>query len=200
MKRNKLAVLYTTAIALLIFVLAGCSQQEEQSKPDPDFSNATYIADLATLECYSHNVAKLEDEGSWFLNMGYRKLWYEYSGVVKIGVDAKRVIISQPDANNVVTITVPEAQIIGKPDVDESSIVETVSDKALWFDPDYSIEDKQEALVEAQEEMLASISNNDTLMAQARQRAKDLLEEYVRNVGDVLGETYTVKWVDAAQS
>lgn len=45
--------------------------------------------------------------------------------------------------------------------------------------------------------MLESISNNDTLMAQARQRAKDLLEEYVINVGEVLGETYTVKWVDA---
>ena len=91
----------------------------------------------------------------------------------------------------------PQAQVVGQPDVDEDSIVETVSEKAFFFDSDFSTRAKQEALVDAQKEMLESISNNDTLMAQARQRAKDLLEEYVINVGEVLGETYTVKWVDA---
>ena len=129
--------------------------------------------------------------------MGYRKLWYEYDGTVRVGVDTKQVFISQPDDNNVVSITVPQAQVVGQPDVDEDSIVETVSEKAFFFDSDFSTRAKQEALVDAQQEMLESISNNDTLMAQARQRAKDLLEEYVINVGEVLGETYTVKWVDA---
>lgn len=197
MRRTRLRALSAVVAVLMVCCLAACSQAEEKPKPEPDFSNAAYIADLATLECYSHNVAKMENTGSWLLNMGYRKLWYEYGGTVRIGIDAKKVVISQPDENNVVSITVPQAQVVGQPDVDESSIVETVSEKAFFFDSDFSIEAKQEALVEAQQEMLESISNNDTLMAQARQRAKDLLQEYVINVGEVLGETYTVKWVDA---
>lgn len=196
MRRSKLRSLSTVVAVLIICCLAACSQPEEKPKPEPDFSNAEYIADLATLECYSHNVAKLSEAGSWFFNMGYRKLWYEYDGTVRVGIDAKQVVISQPDENNVVSITVPQAQVVGQPDVDEGSIVETVSEKAFFFDSDFSTKAKQEALVDAQQEMLESISNNDTLMAQARQRAKDLLEEYVINVGEVLGETYTVKWVD----
>ncbi len=38
---------------------------------------------------------------------------------------------------------------------------------------------------------------DDTMPAAARDRAKVLLEQYVKNVGANLGETYTVKWADA---
>ena len=45
--------------------------------------------------------------------------------------------------------------------------------------------------------MRENAESDDTLKAQARERAKDLLEEYVQNVGEELGQSYTVRWEDA---
>ena len=38
--------------------------------------------------------------------------------------------------------------------------------------------------------------DNETLM-RAKERAKTLLEEYIKNIGESIGEEYTVEWKDA---
>ena len=56
------------AIAALCVATLACSAVgcgEEKKEAIPTFSNATYIAQMATLKCYYHNTAKLSHEGSW---------------------------------------------------------------------------------------------------------------------------------------
>lgn len=179
-------------LALCIFALAGCTEDE---KPAPGFSNAQAIAELSTLDVYSHNVTKLAKPGSWFFNHGYKKTWYEYGGMVTLGIDASKVKIGQPNEHNVVTIQIPQAQVLGEPDVDDNSFSDPITERGFLTD-DFSADEKAQAFSDSQDDMLAKIANDDQLLSRARARAKAILEEYVTNVGKSLGETYVVNFVD----
>lgn len=197
-RRSSRIIRAALVAVIVVCLLAGCqmgAQEEEKSKQPPDFSNAGYIAELATLECYSHNVVRMKDDGAPPFNQGARKLWIEYSGVVRVGIDASQVVIEDPDARGVVVVRLPEAQILGLADVDE----DTLDEVARWeapFTDEYPAARKQEELAKAQEAMVDSLSSDDQLLAMARSRAKALLEEYIVNAGEAIGEEYTVEFVD----
>ena len=57
-------------------------------------------------------------------------------------------------------------------------------------------EEETETLSGAQADMEAMAKENTELLAKAKTRAKTLLEEYVKNVGEGIGENYTVEWKD----
>lgn len=175
--------------------LAGCAESKT-----PDFSGYTRIAELATLECTFHNVAEIQNDGSDVLfgvaNIGYKKAWFEYEGKVNLGVDVSQVKIEGPDPNGVVTVTVPNAQILGLPDVDESTFSDVYADTG-WF-AEITTNDQTEALKAAQAEMRESVENDPRLLEQAKDRARTLLGQYVNNIGEAMGQTYEVKFVDAA--
>ena len=181
-------------VAALSFVgLSGCAKKEEE----PDFSGYTKIAELATVECRFHNVAEIYNDGTDMLfgiNVGYKKAWFEYDGTVQLGVDVSKVKISNPNENNVVTITVPGAQVLGQPQADESTFSDIYSDTGLLTS--ITTVDQSAALKEAQNEMGNSAESNSTLMNSARERAKTLLSQYVTKVGDRKGEKYEVQFKD----
>ena len=182
------------AAALSLSVLSGCAKSSET----PDFSGYTEIAELATVECTFHNVAEVYNDGTNMLfgiNVGYKKAWFEYDGTVQLGVDVSKVRIDGPDANNVVTITVPNAQVIGQPQADESTFSDIYSDTGL-LTPITTV-DQSVALEEAQKEMKESAEANSTLRNGARERAKTLLSQYVTKIGDLQGVKYEVQFRDA---
>ena len=115
--------LFVAVVALFIVLgLSGCDKQEQ-----PDFSGYKKIADLATIDCTFHNVAEIYNDGTdiiFGINVGYKKAWFEYDGSVELGVDVSQVRIEGPDASNVVTVFVPEAQVLGIPQIDETSFSE----------------------------------------------------------------------------
>ena len=45
--------------------------------------------------------------------------------------------------------------------------------------------------------MLENVQSDESLLQQAQNRAQDLLEQYVKNVGDAMGKTYEVSFVTA---
>ena len=139
------------AIAALCVATLACSAVgcgEEKKEAIPTFSNATYIAQMATLKCYYHNTAKLSHEGSWFFNNGYKRMWMEYSGIVKYGIDADKVTIS-PDANgHRVIITVPPAHVLDDPDVNEKSFSKPLV--STGFATSITAEEKTEMFDKAQ--------------------------------------------------
>lgn len=192
MKLNKLVCTILVALAMTIG-LSGCAKEDE-----PNFSGYERIAELATLECTFHNVAEIYNDGTDILfgiNIGYKKAWFEYDGKVQLGIDVSKVEIDGPDANNVVTITIPEAQVLGIPDADETTFSDIYQDTGLLTRIDTV--DQQEAFQTAQAEMKSAAEGNPELMAQARNRAETLLGQYVRNIGKVHGRSYEVKFVDA---
>lgn len=200
MKRSGIARKSLTAAvcsATLTLSLSGCLPHETQSTPS--FSNAGYVCELSTLEVYYHNVARAEQQANgmfaWFFENGYKQIWFEYSGVVEMGIDVSRMSISGPDSSNVVSVTLPAAEILDV-DVDEDSISDPVIETG--FMTRFTTEEKTEVLGNAQNDMRAAAEQDETLKSQARERAKSMLESYIKNVGKLAGQEYTVKWVDAA--
>jgi hypothetical protein len=187
------------AFALCVGGIVGCAQKEEEAAPD--FSGYKQVANLATLECSYHNVAVIENEGNNILfglaNLDYKKAWFEYDGTVKLGIDVNKVTVSDPDENGVVTVAIPQAEVLGEPDADENSFSDVYCDKGILAK--VTTVDQTEAYKTAQESMKANASSDQNLLNKARERAKTILEQYIKGVGEVNGKSYSVKWVDAAE-
>lgn len=176
--------------ACLVMSLSGCARQEQ-----PDFSGYKRIASLATIDCTFHNVAEIYNDGTdiiFGINVGYKKAWFEYDGSLELGIDVSRVRIEGPDANNVVTIVMPDVQVLGIPQVDETSFSDVYADTGLLT----RIEtvDQGLALQTAQSEMVTAVENSPELLERARGRAEMLLGRYVETVGQAVGQEYEIRF------
>ena len=181
-------------VGTVVLCLTGCGKETQTA----DFSGVTSVCELATLKCYYHNVAKAETEASGifakWLKTGYKKIWTEYSGIIEYGIDISQVTVSEPDKNGVVTVTMPDAQVLNV-DVDEDSLGTPLTDTG--FLTNVTTEEKTTTLAGAQEAMEQQAKENTEMLSQAKARAKTLIEEYIKNVGESIGEEYTVEWKDA---
>ena len=92
-----------------------------------------------------------------------------------------------------VTITIPEAEVLNV-DVDESSMSKPLTDTG--FLTTITKEEETATLSGAQSDMEEMAKDNTELLTKAKTRAKTLLEEYIKNVGEGIGENYTVEWKD----
>lgn len=183
---------------LLIIVIcmtgAACGKNEmQQENIEPEASQMKAICELATIDCYYHNVAKYDEEDAsgalWWKKD--RKFWIEYAGVVTVGIDATQVNITVKE--NTVTITMPPAEILGCK-VDDSTLTKEsfiIADDSA----DVEAEHETKAFREAQINMEQEASEDTALLAHAQQRAQKLLEEYVENVGELVGKEYQIKWI-----
>ena len=182
-------------VGVLAFAgLAGCGKEEES----PDFSGYSKIAELATIKCVYHNVAEIYNDGTNMLfgiNVGYKKAWFEYDGTMQLGVDVSKVRIEGPDENNVVTIVIPQAQVLGVPDADESTFFRCLQRHGP-ADLDH-LRRSAEAYAAAQDKMRESAEGNEMLIREARDRAEMLLFQYVEGVGKKLGVEYEIRVKDA---
>ncbi len=164
-----------SALVVLCVCLGVCSCSKEE---EPDFSGYQEIAELATMDCYYHNVAEINNDGTNYLfgiNVGYKKALFEYDGMVTLGIDASKVEISAPDANGKVVISIPPARVLGLPDADESTFSTVYEDTGALTEID--AKDKSEAYSAAQKSMRESAENDALLMSQARNRAKVILKK-----------------------
>ena len=112
-----------------------------------------------------------------------------------MGIDAGKVNISLPDSNGNVVVTIPEATVLGEPDVDETSITEPLIETGPFTT--ITSEEKAQMFADAQKNMREAAENDSALLYQARERAKEIFEQYVKNVGETMGKTYTVEFKDA---
>lgn len=133
----------------------------------------------------------------WLGNMGYKRMWFEYTATVEIGINVNEISISGPDENGVYTVTLPQAEVLTNPQIDEDSFSEPLSERG-WF-TDITNEDRMEALREAQETVRETVNNDESLLFQARERAKDIIERFIVNYGETVGEEYSVRFVDVEE-
>ena len=194
MRVRKITKTWMLLVGTVVLCLTGCGKETQTA----DFSGVTSVCELATLKCYYHNVAKAETEASGifakWLKTGYKKIWTEYSGIIEYGIDISQVTVSEPDKNGVVTVTMPDAQVLNV-DVDEDSLGTPLTDTG--FLTSVTTEEKTTTLAGAQEAMEQQAKENTEMLSQAKARAKTLIEEYIKNVGEGIGEEYTVEWKDA---
>ena len=189
MKRISISIIL---LAITLFICSSCSKKEETKAVEPHITQMRSICELATMECYYHNVAKFkqEDGEGILLWKKDKHFWIEYSGVVKVGIEASLLDI-KVDGDKV-TISIPPAKVLGI-DVDETRYNEdsiVVADGSA----DVTGEDQTKALKEAQKNMKKEAKNDKALLASAQDRAKTLLEEYVNNIGEAVGKNYKITW------
>lgn len=201
--RNLLIIVLVADIVLCgILVLTKVLNRQDSAEQQISESSIRRICELASLECYYHNVSNWNQDAYGllaFAGYGEKKIWIEYDGIVRIGINAGKVKISEPDRDNVITVTIPEATVLDK-DLDESSIKEIVSDRTVLFFTDaVNTEDKIKALAAAQEDMELSAANNDVLLGEAQERAKKIIERNIIALGEAGGKHYKVRFVTASE-
>ena len=169
-------------------------ETKEVVEKKAEYNSVSKICELSTLKCYYHNVASKEQKSNKFLKIGYKKYWVEYNGIIEIGIkDSTQIQINSPDENNIVKIYVPNVEIL-KTDVDKDSIKDPIFDTGAFTK--IVIEDKTNALSEAQTNMETETAKDTNLLSQAQNNAKKLLEQYVINVSKQIGQEVTVEWID----
>lgn len=192
-------VMASVLLAMSVCPLVGCNAQQEDKN---ELSNVRYIANLTTMECYYHNVAKYEEDASGYIfgigDIGKKKFWFEYDATVNMGIDADKVKVSKPDENGIVTITMPPVEVQGKPDIIESSMTTPLTETG-WF-TSITQEDRTKALAEAQDEVLKKADGDKELKQLAKERAKQILQKYVTGIGKKTGKTYQVEFKETDES
>lgn len=187
-------------LLLCALSLSGCGKKKSEDTKEaikieavPEGSQMRAIAELATMDCYYHNVAKFTEKDAtghlWWKKD--KKFWVEYSGVVTVGVDVSRLSIEVE--GDTVTIYMPDAKVLDIK-VDDS----TLTSDAFVVDSDSAsidADDQTEAFKVAQDSMKSNAESDTVLLTNARQRAEELLTEYVDNLGETVGKKYTIKWV-----
>lgn len=195
--KNRVLIILLIISVISTLLFSSCSVQNSiPEKEKPGESKIRAICELATLECYYHNVAKANVPAgeNWILNFGEkdRDLWIEYTGVARVGVDVSEVEITID--GNIVTVSMPKATVldVGIYDIDESSYKfseDGINENKITADH------QAEAIKDAQEEMRQSVMNNSSVLQNAQARAEDLIENYIFQLGELSGDEYTVNWV-----
>lgn len=196
LKRNLIIFLGLLAVSFIIFFFPDLKAKEEPDKAE--FSEVNRICELATLRCYYHNVAEYEKQPDGLFKYGlfkygYKKMWMEYDGTVTVGIDVEKVQVKDTDENGVVRIYVPEAQILSV-DADGEKMSDPITETGVFTE--ITSEEKAKAFSEAQKTMRKNAQSDVSIMKQARNNAKELLEQYIINVGENVGEEYKVEWMN----
>jgi len=165
----------------------------KQASVEPQLFQMKSIAELATMDVYFHNVAKFNEKDATGILLWKKdkNFWIEYSGIVEIGIDASLLDVEVVEEN--VTIQIPEAKVLGSK-VDDA----TLSKDSFIVDnksADISAEDEIQAFKEAQENMVLEASQDQNLLASAQENARKLLEEYILNIGEEVGQNYSIEWI-----
>lgn len=181
-------------ISILMMMCAACGNaQEEAQQATPQVSQMKSICELAVMDCYYHNVAKYTQEDAagilWWKKD--KHFWIEYSGIVKLGIDAS--LVNMEVKGDQIAITLPEAAVVGCK-IDSASLTEDsyIVDKKS---ADVKAEDESFALEEAQRKLEEAASNDKALLLEAQMRAQSLLEDYVQNIGNAVGKQYSIEWI-----
>ncbi len=182
-------------VVLIMAMLTACENASSVSEAEePSLTQIRQICKLATLECYYHNVAKsTKTAGSGITHWleEDRDFWTEYSGVVKLGVDMSKG--NMEVIGNEIIISIPDAEVLSiKPDATsvQNPIVEADS---INSNPILSTEVTQ-AINDSELMTKAQIDNNSSLLASAQDRAKNLIANYIKQLGDISGVKFTIKW------
>ena len=182
---------------MLTVVLTGCGKQETVQMPEPKIEQVRSICNLATVQCYYHNVAKSEkkaEKGLTHLGEKDRKFWIEYTGIANLGIDVAEVQMNVDGTE--VEVTLPEAKLLNI-SIDRKTLNEDsyISSADGLNKNEITAEDQTAAINQAQQEMQKTVAANTTLLLNAQNRAKKLIENYIGQLGEAAGVEYHITWI-----
>lgn len=170
---NIIGLVIMIIIAVFVINFHGFDKNKK-TEDKVDFSGISKICELSTLRCYYHNVAELEKEPDGiykylWLKHGYKKLFMEYTGTIEVGIDVNQVEVNDPDENNIVSIYVPEAEIMNV-SADSNTMGDVISDTGIFTQ--ITFEDQEVAFIQAQKEMEEAANLDMQILNKAKSNAK----------------------------
>lgn len=179
---------------LLIFVLVFClSSCTKKSNAKLEVEDIHAICELATIKCTYNNVAQIDKKKDNVFQKN-RKMWIEYEGEATIGIDMSKLEINV--VGDTVNIKMPKAEILSI-----HPVYDTINEKSYVTSADGAIiknkittEDQEEGIIKGQAEMENAIKNNTSLFIKAENQAKELIENYIKNLSDIIGKEYKINW------
>lgn len=187
-------MIYLLSVLAILASFSSCAVQKQSEDATfdivPNTSRMKSICELAVIDCYYHNIAKSfepDAEGHLWWKKD-RLFWIEYNAVARYGIDVTNLDISID--NNVITVYIPQAKLLGCTIDDPKDFEYIVAEDSAKI----TAEDEQTAISQAQAELKEEASNNAMLIAQAQQRAKDLLNEYIESINELGEKSYTVEF------
>lgn len=199
-KNMKIIRLSLFVLILSVTFLSGCSKKDNTAATKqenvPQLDAIKNICQLATLECRYHNVAKSKKtagEGLVHLGEKERIFWIEYTGVAEISFDLNELKMKTSGTN--IKITLPEPTITTQVDPDSWTPGSYVISDDHWIQKNpITADDQTQAINEAQLAMEENLRNNSSLLTTASQQAKELITNYIDQIGEATGTAYTVSW------
>lgn len=175
-------------LGLVICILLCACGKKQDKKEKISTEKLGNICELATVECYYHNVAKGDKSSPngishWFEKK--RNFWVEYDVTIKIGIDCNR-IEQHFDEDGVLVITIPRAEILGEPELQPLDKNTMYFDKNSLNPNDISATDQQEYIKISLEEMTENIEEETECFVEAEDRAKELISNYINCINDGL--------------
>ncbi len=162
---------------------------------EPQQEQIQYACQLATIECYYHNVARsTKTAGTGVSHWGEEdtEFWFEYSAQATLGIEASQVYMVFN--GNHITVYMPHAGIIGNINVDPESVTDPVYPPHRWYqnDVDITADDVTRAMDRANDDIAEEIINDPYLLGSAERRAQDLISSYIAQIMKYSGLTYEV--------
>ena len=186
-------------IIIMVVVLAMCiTACTNPFDPDkPKLNTIKEICELETLTVKCNDVIKAEKkagEGWQHILEKDREYWVEYTGVVKMGVNADDIEVKV--RNDKVFIDLPEVEVLDV-HIDEGSISEDsiyVSNDGILNPNKISAEDQTEIIDKAQKQLETAFEEDEDIKSETTQATKRAIETYVDKLGDSFEVNYQIVW------
>lgn len=149
------------------------------------------VQELTAVECKYHVVTVHEEEGN-ALGIGDKYVWFEYDVKVRAGIDMNQATIEEPTKEGIVRIHLPPSEIQGIAEIEESKKNPV---RELGFMTKLTVEEEDDIFRKATKK-LENDSQMKEVLSAARENAKNVLEQYVKGIGELVGEEYIVEWVE----
>ena len=177
-------------LSIITFVILVSCQKNVNIESAFDVNSLKALSDLAVLECKFNNVAKInQPKGIGIIHFGEtdRKIFMEYEGQVRIGVDIGEVI-EKYDQNSR-TITIPKAKIISVSD--NSYSYKNYISKDGFINKNVVNDDEfKKAITESKLKMQSIVRDNNLLMKRAQVLAESQIRHFISTFGD-----YNIRFV-----
>lgn len=188
---------YLLLIIVLISCLTGCGKDDAKILAE-NMKKIELTGNLVTYQAYYHNVLehdKKAGSGITHLFEKDRKLFAEYTGTIKYGINLSKVKINV--SGNEINVFIPKATIIGEPNVDKDDFKPEnfIESRDSWINSNpITADDSSAAFDKAQKEMKSSAAEDEELLSLAQKRAKVVIEENINQFSGMSSKKYSIVW------
>jgi hypothetical protein len=182
------AVIWAVILLVIVWLIADYFSGEKNTRNDAITTEAAEEKRTQIVEKFVEveNYEKTKTILNFFTSSS--NFIYSYDGVVTAGIDCGEISVEKDDENQIITITVPPAEI-RYIDIDYDSFQMYSEKEGLWNS--MSMEDYNDSLSEF-EDLAKENAINKGVLEKADENAKKIIENFV--TGMIEDSDYTIEW------